>query len=659
MLLLRPNLKNGISVMPATLRLILVLVLLLGAALPLRAAAQEATPGAETAWRLLDYIAVDYPGAVSGGRVISEAEYAEMREFSTSVRTRIAALPAHEARPRLLAESSVLISAVEARETPETVARQARSLADDLLAAYPTPLAPQAIPDLPRGAALYAEQCAVCHGATGRGDGPGAAGLEPPAIAFTDRDRARERSLFGLYQVIGQGLDGTAMASFAHLSTEDRWALAFYVGGFAYPEDTGRAGERAWRDDPALRTAVTDLEALTQVTPATLEASLGEPRASEVVAYLRSHPEVLATQGTDGLDLARRRLVESLAAYRAGDARKAEELALSAYLDGFEPVEPLLRARDGKLMARIEAAMGELRASLNRQAPAKEVAGQVTALSGLFDEAGRALAPSQASALSTFLGAFTILLREGLEALLIVIAMIAFLRKAERQDVLPYVHGGWVAALVAGGATWAAATWLIAISGASRELTEGVGSLVSAVVLLSVGVWMHGKAQAGAWQAYIRDKLSAALSKRSAWFLFLLAFIVVYREVFETILFYAALWSQGTQGALLGGAALAVVCLALIAWGLLIFSKRLPISQFFAYSALLIAALAVILAGKGVAGLQEAGVMDVHPLAALPRVEILGLFPTWEGLVAQLIALTAVIVGFWWADRRSRAQAEI
>jgi len=102
-----------------------------------------------------------------------------------------------------------------------------------------------------------------------------------------------------------------------------------------------------------------------------------------------------------------------------------------------------------------------------------------------------------------------------------------------------------------------------------------------------------------------------------------------------------------------------VVCLALIAWGLLIFSKRLPISQFFAYSALLIAALAVILAGKGVAGLQEAGVMDVHPLAALPRVEILGLFPTWEGLVAQLIALTAVVVGFWWADRKSRAEADI
>ncbi|MFD1191034.1 FTR1 family iron permease [Phenylobacterium conjunctum] len=277
----------------------------------------------------------------------------------------------------------------------------------------------------------------------------------------------------------------------------------------------------------------------------------------------------------------------------------------------------------------------------------------------MFDEAARALAPEQASAASSFLGAFTILLREGVEALLIVIAMIAFLRKAERQDVLAYVHGGWITALVAGGLTWAAATYLISISGASRELTEGFGSLVSAVVLISVGVWMHGKAQAGAWQAYIRDKLSAALSKRSAWFLFLLAFIVVYREVFETILFYAALWSQGGQLAMLSGAALAVASLAVIAWALLTYSKRLPVAQFFSYSSILIAVLAVVLTGKGVAGLQEAGMLDVRPLAALPRIEVLGVFPTWEGLMAQLLTLTAVVVGFWAAGRRAQAAARL
>ncbi|HEX7886039.1 MAG TPA: cytochrome c/FTR1 family iron permease [Phenylobacterium sp.] len=645
--------------MPALARLFLAVALVMAAQLPLTARAQEAGPSAEVAWRLLDYIAVDYAGAVSGGRIISDAEYAEMREFSASVRSRIAALPPSSAKPQLLSEAAALAVAVDRRADPAAVALQARSLASDLLKTYPVPLAPRQAPDLTRGAALYAEQCASCHGVSGRGDGPGAERLDPPPIAFTDIARAKERSLFGLYQVIGQGLDGTAMASFAHLSSEDRWALAFYVGSLAYSPDAQRAGEQAWRGRADLRASVPDLQVLTQTTPAALAATVGEPQATQLMAYLRRHPETLKTSSPGGLEVARRKLAESLAAYQAGERKRAEELALSAYLDGFEPVEPLLRARDGALMARVEGAMGELRASLNRGAPPAEVAARVRGLEALFDESARALAPEQASAVSTFLGAFTILLREGVEALLIVIAMIAFLRKAERQDVLPYVHAGWVAALVGGGLTWAAATYLISISGASRELTEGVGSLVSAVVLISVGVWMHGKAQAGAWQVYIRDKLSAALSKRSAWFLFLLAFIVVYREVFETILFYAALWSQGGLVAMLSGAALALICLAVIAWALLSYSKRLPIAQFFSYSSILIAVLAIVLAGKGVAGLQEAGMLDVRPLAALPRIEVLGVFPTWEGLVAQLLTLTAVVVGFWAAGRRAQAAARV
>ena len=183
---------------------------------------------------------------------------------------------------------------------------------------------------------------------------------------------------------------------------------------------------------------------------------------------------------------------------------------------------------------------------------------RVAAIDALFAAAEMALAPDQASDASTFLGAFTILLREGLEALLVVVAMIAFLRKADRSEALPYVHAGWVAALVAGAGTWAVATYAIGISGASRELTEGFGSLLAAVILLSVGIWMHGKSQAEEWRRYIRDKMQGALSRGSAWFLFGLAFIVVYREVFETILFYAALWTPDNGATILAGALSAV-----------------------------------------------------------------------------------------------------
>ena len=188
-----------------------------------------------------------------------------------------------------------------------------------------------------------------------RANAPIAAGMDPPPIAFTDRERARERSLFALYQVIGQGLEGTSMTSFAHLPEADRWALAFRAGQFAYPSGLAAEGERIWRADPALRARVPDLQALVGLTPAALAPQLGEARAAAVVAYLRAHPEILAAgEGPSSLDAADALLERSLAAYRAGRRGEAAELALTAYLDGFEPVEALVGARDAGLVAEVD-----------------------------------------------------------------------------------------------------------------------------------------------------------------------------------------------------------------------------------------------------------------------------------------------------------------
>ncbi|MBP8231228.1 MAG: cytochrome c/FTR1 family iron permease [Rhizorhabdus sp.] len=618
--------------------------------------AQEREPAsAQTAWRLLDYIGVDYPGAVAGGKIISAAEYAEMTEFAAQVETRIAALPDRPTKAELLRRAKQLRAAIDRKSSGEEIAGLSRSLSNDLLKAYPTALAPTTPPDLALGERLYQQQCAACHGTSGRADGPAAAGMDPPPIAFADLARARERSVFGLYQVIHQGLDGTAMTSFAHLPNDEQWALAFYVGRFAFTDEDAARGEKLWKSDASLRARFPNLQALSQMTPSALAKEIGEEKAIALTAFLRRHPDAVAAKpGAATLDITRSRLLESLAAYQQGDRRKATDLALAAYLDGFEPIEPILKARDAALMQRIELAMGKLRASIAAGAPVSDVRAQIATINGLIDQAERTVSPDQASNGSSFAGAFTILVREGLEALLIVVAMIAFLRKAERNDVLPYVHGGWVAALAAGGLTWLAATSIITISGASRELTEGFGSLIAALVLISVGLWMHGKAQADAWQKYIRERLSAALSKQSAWFLFFLAFLVVYREVFETILFFVAMWSQGGRMGMLAGAGAAVIVLAGIAWLLLNYSRRLPISQFFSLSSILMAILAVVLTGKGVAALQEAGMLGVQPLGGAPRIEILGLYPTVLGVLAQLTALVVLVVGFWYTARRSK-----
>ena len=620
----------------------LIAFLSIAVAMPASAGTHDAV---QTTWRLLDYIAVDYTEAVSGGEVTNELEYAEMQEFSASVAERMAALPANAHRAQLVAEAEALVESISTKVEPAVVARDARRLASELIAAFPVPLAPEAAPDLARGAALYAQNCASCHGVSGGGDGPAAEGLDPPPIAFDDVVRARERSAFALYQVIGQGLEGTAMPGFSDLGAEDRWSLAYYSGSIAF-EDVER-GRRIWNDDPEIRARIPDLAALSGLTPATLGEAISTERADAVMAYLRAHPEAMASDTTGSLALARKRLQQSLAAYEAGNEAEARELALSAYLDGFEPLEAVLSTRDADLLASVETGMAELRAAIGRGDPLAAVAQRVNALDVLFYRAETVLAPDNASEASAFAGAFAILLREGLEALLIVIAMIAFLRKAERTEVLPFVHGGWLSALVAGGLTWVAATYLIGISGAGRELVEGFGSLFAALVLLSVGIWMHGKSQAGEWQRYIRKTMQHALSRRSAWFLFGLAFLVVYREVFETILFFAALWSQGHTDAILAGAAAAIVLLALIAWAMLRYSRRLPIGTFFAYSSVLIGILAVVLAGKGISGLQEAGLLGITPLPNLPRIPILGIAPALEPVAAQILTLALIALGYW------------
>lgn len=615
-----------------------------------------ADPSVQTAWRLLDYIAVDYREAVANGAVVNEGEYAEMTEFAKSAAERIEALQETPAKAGLKQEAILLQQAIAAKASPEAVATSSRALASHLIEAYPVPLAPSEAPDLARGQELYSQNCASCHGSTGNGAGPAAEGLDPPPIAFLDRERARERSVFGLYQVIEQGLDGTAMRSFKSLPAEDRWALAFYVGTMAYPESQQGAGKAICDGDAKLMAGM-DLKKLVGTTPAALEEELGPEKADAVTAYLRRNPKVVVRQEGGSLALARTRLQESVLAYQSGDKKKANDLALSAYLDGFEPVEPTLASRNRALMAEVEAAMGALRTAIaNGEAP-DEVAAKAAIISELFSKVEASIAPSSSSAASSFFGSLAILLREGLEALLIVVAMLSFLRKADRRDVIGYVHAGWIAALFGGLATWGLATWLITISGATRELTEGFGSVFAAMVLLWVGIWMHGKSNAAVWQSYVRDNLNKALNRRSAWFLFGLSFLVVYREVFETILFYAAMWGQGNGPAVLAGAGVAILILAAVATAMLRFSKTLPISKFFSYSSSLIAILAVVLIGKGVAALQEAGYTPLHALPGFPRIEVLGLYPTMETAAAQMLMIGLLLMGFFYNWRASSSKA--
>lgn len=595
-------------------------------------------------WQLLDYVAVDYSGAVSNGAVISDVEYQEMREFSDSALTQSKALPPHASREQLVTLATQLREAVLQKAEPDKVADLAQRAGNLLLAAYPIPVSPRSAPELAQGQRLYQAQCATCHGTAGGGDGPAAKQLEPKPIDFTDKERARARSILALYQVTSQGVEGTSMPSFKTLPEQDRWALAFYVGSLSFDAGAKERGATLAQNDAKARAALPDLAAVTTTSENALAQRLGREPAADLLAFARSQPQAFAGNQLAGIPLARAQMRASLKAFESGNGTEATRLALSAYLDGFEPLEAALESRNKDLLVDVERNMQLYRSAISGK-QAEVVATKARELDQLFSQVESELSAGRADATTSFVAALTILLREGVEALLIVVAMIAFLRKAERPEALRYVHGGWIAALAAGGVTWAIATYVVGISGASREVTEGLSSLFAAVVLLSVGLWMHQKSSAGRWQAYLRDKLSAALTQRSAWALFLLAFIAVYREVFETVLFFSALAADGHGSALLAGLAVGLVLLAVIAFIFLRTSARMPIGKFFALSSILVAVLAVVLAGKGISGLQEAGWLNATPAGSL-RMPVLGIYPTLQTMGAQLTVLLAALIGF-------------
>jgi high-affinity iron transporter len=613
---------------------------------------QAAEADVRRIWQLLDYLCVDYAGAVKNGAVIKASEFSEMNEFAQAAQTQLAALEPRPEQPALVSEAAALSQAIRSKADPAQVSSLAKALADHLLASYPIPSSPKAAPDVAAGAVLYQSRCAACHGLTGHGDGPVGIRLEPSPIAFAEKDRAAQRSAFGLYQVISQGIEGTPMLSFATLPEADRWALAYYVGQFAHGDADVQSGEKLWKADASIRARLTSLDALSRTTQADLAKQVGPERAALAMAYLHAHPEAVVNGRPANFDIARQKLALSVKSYGHGDVSRAAELALAAYLDGVEPIEPTLAARDSGLMGRIETGMSRFRSQVTARASLAEVQRSAAENGVMFNEA-EALLGSGTGATAAYVGSLTILVREGLEALLMVVAMIAFLRKAQRNDMLRYVHAGWIGALGLGLVTWAVATFLVDVSGANREVTEGLSSLFAAVVLLSVGMWMHQKSMAGMWQQYIHAKLSAALSRKSAWFMFGLSFIAVYREVFETILFYVALWEQDNHRAVLAGLATGAAVLVLVAFALLRFSARLPIGKFFSWSSGLVAVLAVVLTGKGVAALQEAGWLSAHALNT-PRVDLLGIYPSAQTLVAQILMVLLVVAGFAWNGRQAK-----
>ena len=332
----------------------------------------------------------------------------------------------------------------------------------------------------------------------------------------------------------------------------------------------------------------------------------------------------------------------------AAIARRAPREAFDAYLT-FEQVETELRAKDPALAARLETDFAALRDEVARADTARLAALKSRIVAGLA-EGEHALA-ERTSPAGLFAESFLLMLREGFEAILILGALLAFLTKAgvpeRRRDVIR----GALAAVAASLASWGAVEMLFEITPAQREALEGFTMILATLVLFWVSYWLLTKIEVPRWNAYVKDRMKAAIATGSGLALASVAFLAVYREGLETILFYKALFLSAQTGgapALLGGMAVGAVGLVIVYIAINAFGMRLPTRPFFALTSAMLYYMAFVFAGKGIAELQAAGIVGITPLAWAPRVPQLGVYPTFQTLLVQglllLLAAAALIV---------------
>ena len=595
------------------------------------AASANAPEGASQALHLIDYIGADYPPTVESGKVIDETEYREQLEFLGVLKGLIADLPQRPERDELVQGVSALHTAIEQREDGVAVARAARQLGAKLAVAYEVSQAPAITPDPTRGAPLYAQNCSVCHGETGAGDGPAGVGMTPPPANLRDAQRLDRLSLYAIYNTLGLGVEGTDMPSFAdQLDERQRWDLATYIAGLSNDPTASRADKTY------------NLADLARQTPNEVLAAEG-PEATATFRAQRAQPPQVKRGPAQLLDYTSATLDKSLAAYRAGDREQAYDLSVAAYLEGFELVESSLDNVDANVRKNTEKALMAYRQSLQDGLPIEQVEQRLDTAKTLLKESAGLLGDDGLSWTLSYISGLLILLREGLEAILVLAAILAFLRNTGQQSAVRSVNIGWGLALVAGLATWALAAYVIDVSGAHRELLEGCTALFASVMVLWLGVWMHDRRHAAAWQDYIKSSL---VSGGGRFGFAILAFFSVYRELFEVILFYETLWLQaGPAGhnAVLAGGATALVLLMGLAWIILRGSAKLPLALFFGINAALLCALSVVFAGHGVKALQEAGIFGTRPVAFFDF-EWLGIHADAYSLGAQAVAILAIIV---------------
>ncbi|HYU29075.1 MAG TPA: cytochrome c/FTR1 family iron permease [Gemmatimonadales bacterium] len=526
----------------------------------------------------------------SGGQIVQPEEVDEAKLFIQQATFDVPGLPISA---RVVAGHALtrIAEMLDRLAPPDSVRLVTDALISRITAAAGGPNVieqlPSKPPSLARGAVVFHERCAACHGEAGRGDGPKAKTMKGPRPAdLTDPRVMGGTTLLEIFRRIAIGVPGTAMPEFAEdVPDEDRWAVAAYVGAMQYG---------------------------------------GSATAATFAAV--------------------RRQVDSAIALRS------EKIGFDAYLT-FEQVETEVRAKNAGLAGELETTFAWLRTRVARADDAERHAIRERLLAGL-ERAERVVA-DRPSSMSLFVASFFLLVREGFEAILIVAALMTFLTKASatdrRRDV---ARGAWLA-VAASLLTWVLVELLFQVTPGQRETIEGGTMLLAAAVLFYVSYWLLSKIEAAKWTAFVHGKMQSALSSGSGMALSAVAFLAVYREGFETILFYKALFTSAgpSSVSVIGGIAAGSVGLVAVYLIINQLGLRVAMKPFFAVTGVMLYYMAFVFAGKGIAELQEARIIPLTVIEAAPRIPVLGIYPTLESLLVQGLLLALALVAAGWSLR--------
>ncbi|MDP4664254.1 MAG: FTR1 family protein [Salibacteraceae bacterium] len=606
-------------------------------ALPVFSISHEETTKVRMVINLMDYIAKDYAMAVKDGEIANEFEFAEMQEFSENASVFYSELEAQgtvKQDTKLFAMFDELKSLIASKASPEIVGTHAGKIRESMVEMKLVSLAPNAWPNLENGKTIFRAECASCHGYQGKGDGTAGAALSPAPTNFHNQDVINNISPLQAFNTITLGIDGTAMRAFNELSQAEIWDLSFYILSLQHEGKTTKDAKNT-SDFSLEEIATLSNEKLLAINPNV-----------DIAALRTSAPEAAEK---DELAVAKLFLAQSQTAAQNGDFDEATALALKAYLQGVEPVEPRIKASDNKLFEELETAMMAVRAELKNKSNIETLNAAYADANLKVDEATKLLGAAKRGMLMTAGIALTILLREGLEAFFVILAILSILQSMGAKTAIKWVHSGWVTAVAFGITGWFFAGSIMTWDAQNRELMEGLIALFAVGVLLYLGFWMHGHANASKWKTFVEVRVKGLISKNNMIGLASFSFLVVFREAFESVLFLSSLTLDGSSDSSIGvlvGSISAAALLFAIAYALLKWFKKLPIGKVFLYSSMVILALAFVLAGNGIHAIQEGGYIDIRSFPVNLKISAIGLYPTYETILAQLVVL-AMIVGLW------------